>query len=181
VPDPQQSTAEPAAPSRRRRRPPNWLIGASVAAAAIVAVVVVRDGDTTPPPDLSTPQGAAEAFAMAAATDDVDGVLATSCLGDNGCATAHGGGATTRQIATAKKVIADNLREIGGRLRHAEFTTARAGTQPGTQEVDYRLPGVPREERNYLVFVHYQDRWLYIATGGPATPSDPTTAPTPSN
>jgi hypothetical protein len=69
----------------------------------------------------------------------------------------------------------DNAGEIGARLRHAEFTTARTGTQHNTREVDYRLPGVP--ERSYLVFVHYQDRWLYIATGGPTTPT-PVTAPT---
>lgn len=177
--DPQQSDAEPSA-SPRRRRPPAWLIGAAAALAAIVAVVLLRDaGDTAGARDLSTPHGAAEAFAMAAAAGDVSGVLAAACLGDPGCAAEHGGGVTTQQITAAKKLIADNLREIGGRLRHAEFTTARDGTLPGTREVDYRLPGAAQGERTYLVFVHYRDRWLYIATGGTTAVSPPATTPAP--
>ncbi|MFC4855990.1 hypothetical protein [Actinophytocola glycyrrhizae] len=179
--DPQQSDAEPTASPRRRRRPPAWLVGAGAALAVIVAMVLLRDGgdgDAAVPRDLSTPKGAAEAFAMAAAAGDVDGVFAAACLGDDGCAAEHGGDVTAQQITAAKKVITDNVREIGGRLRHAQFTTARDGAQPGTQEVDYRLPGASPGERNYLIFVQYRDRWLYIASGGttaPATASAPAT------
>jgi hypothetical protein len=181
VTDPQQSDAEPTA-SPRRRRPPAWLVGGGVALAAIVAMVLVRDGGNgggpAGPQDLSTPQGAAKAFAFAAGSGDGDGVLAVTCLGDTGCAAEHGGGVTAQQITAAKKLLSDNLLEIGGRLRHAVFTTAHAGTQPDTREVDYRLPGTAQGERNYLVFVHYQDRWLYIATGGP-TPTAAATTPAP--
>lgn len=172
--DPQQSDTEQAA-APRRRRPPAWLVGAGTALVAVVAMVLLRDGgdhDTTVPRDLSTPQGAAETFAMAASVGDVDSVLASACLGDPGCVAEHGNGVTPQQVTAAKKVIADNMRELGGQLRNARFTTAHAGTRPGTQEVDYLLPGAAREERTYLVFVHYRDRWLYLATGsGPATSS----------
>jgi hypothetical protein len=179
--DSQQSDAERTASPRRRRRPPAWLVGAGVAVVAIVTLVVLHDGgegDAASSRDLSTPEGAAKAFAMAAAVGDVDGVLAATCLGDAGCAAEHGDGVTTQQITAAKKVIADNVREIGGRLRYAEFTTARAGAQPGTREVDYRLPGVSQQERSYLVFVQYRNRWLYIATGD-STTSPPAPSPAP--
>ncbi len=166
--DPQQSDTGATAP-RRRRRPPAWLVGAGLALAAIAAVTFLRGEDAPAAKrDLSTPEGAARAFAGAAAAGDVEGVLAITCLGSAGCTAEHGGGVTPEQVAAAEKVIAKNVREIGGRFGNAEFTASRAGTEPGTREVDYRLPGMPEGERNYLVFVEYQNRWLYIATGGPA-------------
>jgi hypothetical protein len=178
VTDPHQSDTEPTATPRRPRRPPTWLVGAGVVLAVIGAVVLLRghEADEAVPRDLSTPEGAAAAFASAASTGDVDGLLAATCLGNAGCAAEHGGGLSAQQITTAKKILSDNAGEIGARLRHAEFTTARTGTQHNTREVDYRLPGV--SERSYLVFVHYQDRWLYIATGGPTTATPATAPPT---
>lgn len=174
--DSHQSDTEPTATPRRPRRPPTRLVGVGVALAVIGAVVLLRDGeaDEAVPRDLSTPEGAAATFATAASTGDVDGLLSATCLGNAGCAAEHGGGLSAQQITTAKKIMSDNVGEIGDRRRHAEFTTARTGAQRSTREVDYRLPGV--SERSYLVFVHYQDRWLYIATGGPTTPT-PATAP----
>jgi hypothetical protein len=174
VTNPQQSDIETIASPRRR--PPAWLVGAGVVLAVIGVVAFLRDGggDAAVPGDLSTPQGAATAFAAAASAGDVDGVLAATCLGNAGCAAEHGGGVSAQQITAAKKIIADNVGDIGARLRHVEFTSTRAGTQPSTSEVDYRLPGTAAGERNYLVFVHYRDRWLYLATGGPTIPA-PTT------
>jgi hypothetical protein len=180
--DPQQSDAEPTASPRPRRRLPGWVFVAVGALVAVVAVVLLRsggEGDATAQRDLSTPQGAAEAFAMAAAAGDVDGVLAATCLGDAGCAAEHGHGVTPEAVKAAQKVIADNVRQIGGRFQYAEFTTVRAGAEPGTQEVDYRLPGLPEGERNYLIFIRYRDRWLYIASGGPTSTSPPAASPTP--
>jgi hypothetical protein len=171
--DPQQSDVDETDPPRPRRRPSPWLVVAGVVLAVVVAAVLLRGGGedaAAGPRDLTTPKGAAEAFAQAAATGDVEGMLAVTCLGDDGCAAEHGGDVTPEQVRAAKKVIADQMREISGRFGHAVFTTARAGAEPGTQEVDYRLPGMPEGERNYLVFVEYQDRWLYIATGGPTAP-----------
>ncbi|MCT2581945.1 hypothetical protein [Actinophytocola gossypii] len=162
---------------RARRRPPAWLLGAGAVLVVIVAVALLRGGEDEPrPTDLTTPEGAAEAFAQAAAAGDVDGLLAVTCLGDNGCAAEHGGGANPEQISAAKKVIADNVREIGSRFGYAEFTPARPGAEPGTRAVDYRLPGMPENERHYLIFVEYQDRWLYIATGGGAEATTPAPA-----
>jgi len=160
---------------RSRRRPPAWLVGAGGVLVVIVAVALLRGGgdDSARAQDLSTPESAAEAFARAAAAGDVDGLLAVTCLGDAGCAAEHGGGASTEQITAAKRVLADNVREIGGRFGHAHFTAARAGSEPGTREVDYRLPGMPENERNYLVFVEHQDRWFYIATGSGAASTAP--------
>lgn len=168
--DPQQSDSGAAVAPRPRRRPPAWLVGAGIALVAIVAVTLLRGEDAPAAKrDLSTPEGAAEAFAGAAAAGDVEGVLAITCLGSAGCAAEHGGGVTPEQVTAAKKVIAEHVREIGGKFGNAEFTATRAGAEPGTREVDYRLPGMPEGERNYLVFVEYQNRWLYIGTGGPAT------------
>jgi hypothetical protein len=165
--DSPQSDIDNAAP---RRRPPAWLIVVGGALVVIVAMSLLSGGDDAParPRDLSTPVGAAEAFSAAAAANDVDGLLAVTCLGYDGCASAHGGGITTEQINAAKKVLADNVHLIGRRFTNAQFSAARAGTQPGTREVDYRVPGMPEGERNYLIFVEYENRWLYISTGGPA-------------
>lgn len=164
--DAQQTDPRPAT----RRRPPPWVFAVGGALVVIAAVVLLRGGgdESAEPRDRSTPAGAAEVFARAAAVGDVDGVLAVTCLGDPGCVSEHGDGVTPEQIAAAKEVIATNVRDIGGRFGSATFTETRAGSEPGTQEVDYLLPGVPEGERNYLVFVEHGERWFYIATGGPA-------------
>ncbi|MFL6127384.1 hypothetical protein [Actinophytocola sp.] len=183
-----ESTDEPDEPAevtgsaRPRRRPPAWLFAVAGALLVVAVVAFLRGGgDAARPRDLSTPQGAAEAFAAAASAGDVDGMLAVTCLGDAGCAAEHGKGITKEEIRAAQKVIAGNMRELGGRFRYAEFTDVRAGAEPGTRDVDYRLPGVSDEQRNYLVFVKYRDRWLYIASGGSTTTSPPTASPTPAN
>jgi hypothetical protein len=163
----QQPAEDQEAPSRRSFR---WLIGVGVGVVVAAGVLVWAAGieDAPRKQDLSTPRGAAETFAQAAAAGDVDGVLAATCLGHDGCAEQHGGGATPAHLSEAKEVIVKNVREIGARFRQAEFTGTRAGAVAGTQEVDYRLPGMPEAERSYLVFVEYQNRWLYIGTGGPS-------------
>lgn len=162
--DSQQSDTP--AETRRRRRPPTWLLIAAGVLAVAAAVTLLRGGAAERQWDMSTPEGAAEAFASAAAAGDVEGILSVTCLGNGGCAAEHGGGVTTEQIDAAKKVVADHVRDLGGEFASAQFSASQAGTQPGTREVDYRLPGMPEEERHYLVFVKHQDRWLYIATGG---------------
>ncbi len=167
--EPEQTGAEPAeddAP-RSRRRPPLWLLVAAGLLVVVAVVTFTRDTGTTAP-DLSTPEGAARAFAQSAAVGDVDGVIAVTCLGDDGCAAEHGDGVTDDQLRAAKKVIADNVHEIGNLFARVRFTSARPGAEPGTQEVDYRLPGM--RARNYLVFVEHEDRWLYIGTGTGPTP-----------
>lgn len=183
--DPQRSDTEPTAEAtaapRPRRQAPGWLLAAGSALAVVAAVVLWRAVTDEPAPqrDLSTPEGAAAAFAGAAAAGDVDGVLAVTCLADAGCAAKHGGGVPTEQVAAAKKVIVENVPKIGARFGNARFATARAGAQPGTREVDYRLPGMPAGERHYLVFVEHDDRWLYIGTGGPTAPTPMPASPAP--
>lgn len=167
------SDTEVAVPAKRHRTPPAWLLGALSAIVVIVVVMLIRGGGDEPdatgagPADVTTPQGAAEAFARASAAGDVAGVLDVTCLGNAGCAAAQGGpNLTPEQIAAAKDVVAANVRDIGARFGYAEFTGVRDGARPGTREVDYRLPGTPAGERNYLVFVEHDGRWFYIATGG---------------
>jgi hypothetical protein len=149
-----------------------WLIAGAVAVVAAVAVTLALtnggDQPTAATPrkpgyDLRTPEAAAKSLVMAARTGSGDTLLRLTCVGRRTCVREHAASVDQARLTEARDTIRDGVFELAEHLKHAEFTRAVDGDEPGTKNVPYRTPEMKGDAYLTLTFVRSGGDWLFYS------------------